>query len=100
MQIERNLADAELSAQTITRAHNISVRHLCTVWSDNPVPLREWIIRARLERARRQLTTGTLLPVAAVASRCGFTNTTHFARRFRDAYGIPPSEWQRQFAAC
>jgi AraC-like DNA-binding protein len=46
----------------------------------------------------RQLATGPLLPVAAVASRCGFTNVTHFARRFRDAYGIPPGEWQRQFA--
>jgi transcriptional regulator GlxA family with amidase domain len=63
------------------------------------VPLREWIIRARLERARRPLAAGPLLPVATVASRCGFTNATHFTRRFRDAYGIPPSEWQRQFTA-
>jgi AraC-like DNA-binding protein len=61
------------------------------------VPLREWIIRARLEQARRQLATGTLLPVGTVARRCGFTNVTHFARRFRDTYGIPPGEWQRQF---
>jgi AraC-like DNA-binding protein len=97
--IERHLFDAELSAQAIARAHHISVRHLYALWSVNPVPLREWIIRARLEQARRQLAADPSLPVATVASRCGFTNVTHFARRFRNAYGIPPSEWQRQFAA-
>jgi AraC-like DNA-binding protein len=96
--IERHIFDAELSAQKIARAHNISVRQLYVIWSVNSVPLREWIIRVRLERARRQLSTQTSLPVATVAARCGFANATHFARRFHDTYGIRPGEWRRQFA--
>lgn len=95
--IERHLPETDLSVQRIARAHHISVRHLYAVWSVNPVPLREWIIRARLERARRELASAAVLPVAAVASRCGFAKVTHFARRFRDAYGMPASEWQRLF---
>jgi AraC-like DNA-binding protein len=95
--IERHLPDSDLGASRIARAHHISVRHLYAVWSVNPVPLREWIIQARLERARRELASGAALPVATVASRCGFADATHFARRFRDAYGMPASEWQRLF---
>jgi AraC-like DNA-binding protein len=51
--VERHLFDTGLTAQTIARAHLVSVRHLYAVWSVNPVPFREWIIRARLEQARR-----------------------------------------------
>jgi AraC-like DNA-binding protein len=97
--IERHLPDSDLGAERIARAHHISVRQLYAVWSVSPVPLREWIIRTRLERARRELTSRTSLPVAAVAGRCGFADVTHFARRFRDAYGMAPGEWRRTFAS-
>lgn len=96
--IEQHLSDVKLNAETIARAHHISLRHLYAVWSANPVSLREWIIRARLERARRELMTSPSTPVSAIAGRCGFANVTHFARRFREAYGMPPSEWRRYVA--
>ncbi len=96
--ITRHLSAVGLSAETIARAHHISVRHLYAVWSASPIPLSEWIIRARLEQARRYLAVSSSVPVATVARHCGFTNLTHFARRFRDAYGMSPSEWQRYFS--
>jgi AraC-like DNA-binding protein len=97
--IERHHSDAKLNAETIARAHHISVRHLYAVWSVNSVPLREWIIRTRLERARRELATSASTPVSAVSGRCGFADVTHFSRRFRDAYGMSPNEWRRHFFA-
>jgi AraC-like DNA-binding protein len=35
------------------------------------------------------------MTIAAVARRWGFADATHFARRFRDAYGLSPREWRQ-----
>jgi AraC family transcriptional regulator, positive regulator of tynA and feaB len=93
--VEDHLNDPRLDAERIAAEHNISVRHLYNVWSGHELTLAQWIIRKRLERARRELTDcGRAVTVGAVARRCGFTNTAHFGRRFRDAYGISPREWR------
>jgi len=44
----------------------------------------------RLERAR-ELLARTSLPVAEVARATGFANATHFARRFRETFGLSPT---------
>jgi AraC-like DNA-binding protein len=33
--------------------------------------------------------------IGTVARRWGFTDSTHFSRRFRGAYGLSPREWRR-----
>jgi AraC-like DNA-binding protein len=59
--------------------------------------VRRWLIRERLEGARRTLASATSrnTSIAAVARRWGFTDPGHFAKRFRAAYGLSPREWQR-----
>jgi AraC family transcriptional regulator, positive regulator of tynA and feaB len=32
------------------------------------------------------------LTVSQIAARCGFVEASHFARRFRQAYGVGPTE--------
>lgn len=90
------LHDPELSADQIAAQHHISVRHLYTVWlaKTGQSPGR-WIMTQRLDRAAALLTGGggTPLPIGLVARRCGFTNVSHFSRRFRAAFGVPPSRW-------
>ena len=95
--VERHLAEPGLNAESIALAHNVSVRTLYNAWSAaNQVPLSQWIIAARLEGARAQLSGGTqAMTIAAVARRWGFADTTHFARRFRRAYGLSPREWRQ-----
>jgi AraC-like DNA-binding protein len=58
--------------------------------------LEKWIIHQRLESAREELAlpTHAPVPIAAVAHRWGFTDAGHFARRFRNLYGMSPREWQ------
>ena len=97
--VEQHVLDPDLSARSIAQVHHISVRHLYAVWSAWPLSLREHIIRARLEHARRQLAAHPAIPVTAIAHRCGFANAAHFTRRFHDAYGMPPSAWRRQSTA-
>ncbi|HEX3964168.1 MAG TPA: AraC family transcriptional regulator [Trebonia sp.] len=97
--IDSHLADPELSAGQIAVAHNVSLRHLYRAWarSDHGIPLAEWILRWRLDRARGQLTDRdpAEMTIAAIARGNGFTNPSHFARKFRQAFETTPREWRR-----
>jgi transcriptional regulator GlxA family with amidase domain len=95
--LDQHLAEPDLNAESIAFAHNVSVRTLYTAWSAGTrVPLGQWIIAARLAGARDQLSLGSqAMTIAAVARRWGFADATHFARRFRGAFGLSPREWQR-----
>jgi AraC family transcriptional regulator, positive regulator of tynA and feaB len=99
MYIDDHLADPELSAGQIAAAHSVSLRQLYRVWarSDHGVPLREWILRRRLERARGQLNdcNPVEMTIAAIARGNGFPNASHFARQFRQAFETTPREWRR-----
>lgn len=93
--VQQHLADPGLSPESIAQAHAISVRQLYKLWSDRELGLAEWIMRGRLDGARRDIAKGGSAGIAAVARRWGFTDTTHFARRFRAAYGLSPREWKQ-----
>jgi AraC family transcriptional regulator, positive regulator of tynA and feaB len=97
--IDDHLADPGLSAEQIAAAHSISLRQLYRVWAraDHGVPLAEWTLRRRLERARAQLTdrAPAELTIAAIARGNGFANASHFSRQFRQAFEMTPREWRR-----
>jgi AraC-like DNA-binding protein len=95
-----NFAYAELSADIIAREHHVSKRHLFKVWSTQPESLAETLVRIRLEKAKGLLTSGPSLPVGAVAHYCGFTDASHFSRRFRQAYGVSPVHYRRGAREC
>jgi AraC-like DNA-binding protein len=93
--VEHHLTEATLNVESIAAAHHVSVRRIYQVWASNELSLGQWIIRARLEGARRELARpGIAPPIAVVARRWGFADPTHFGRRFRTAYGLSPREWK------
>ena len=94
--IAQHLADPNLGAEPIARAMYISVRQLYKLWEAEPRPLGQWILERRLDAARRALSSprGRNQTVAAIARRWGFADSTHFSRRFRQAYGMSPREWR------
>jgi AraC-like DNA-binding protein len=95
--VRQHLADPDLRPATIAAAHNISVRYLYKICASADLSLEQWIIGERLRCAREEL----LRPdthrrtIAMVARRWGFTDPTHFTRRFRGTYGLTPSEMRR-----
>jgi AraC-like DNA-binding protein len=95
--VDQHLTEPDLSAESIAAAHHVSVRTLYNAWAAaSQIPLGQWIIAARLEGARAQLSQGTsAMTIAALAWRWGFADATHFARRFRSAYGLSPREWRQ-----
>ncbi|MER5643278.1 helix-turn-helix domain-containing protein [Streptosporangium sp. NPDC002524] len=95
--IHQNLGDADLRAETIAAAHQISVRYLYKLFQDQGLSVAAWIRSRRLERCRRDLADPALAsrPIHAVAARWGFTNSAHFSRVFRAAYGLSPADYRR-----
>jgi transcriptional regulator GlxA family with amidase domain len=53
-------------------------------------------MECRLERARDRLSVPTLADsVTDVALECGFRDLSHFAAKYHEKYGEPPSETLR-----
>ena len=91
-----HLRDPDLTPERIAAAHNVSVRQLYKACAAAGMSLERWIIDQRLEAARADLLTpsGRRRSIAATARACGFRDPSHFSRRFRDAYGMSPRDWQ------
>lgn len=96
--VRAHLGEPSLSPESIAAAHNISVRYLYKVCAQADFSLRQWIISERLRRARAELADPAAAgrTVANIARRWGFTDPTHFGRRFRTEYQQTPGEWRRQ----
>jgi AraC family L-rhamnose operon regulatory protein RhaS len=54
----------------------------------------DYLLRRRLEEARRLLRASPALSVEAVGRRVGFSHGNYFARIFRKAYGVTPAVWR------
>ncbi len=95
--VRQHLTDPGLSPASIAAAHNVSLRYLYRICEKAGFSLEQWIIGERLrgaaEELRRPDSRGRT--VAMVARRWGFTDPTHFTRRFRAAHGVTPAEWRR-----
>ncbi|GAA4742365.1 helix-turn-helix domain-containing protein [Nocardioides endophyticus] len=94
--VREHLTDRDLDPHTIAAANHVSVRHLYKTCAQADLHLEQWIINERLAGAHEELAraTSARLSITALARRWGFSSTSHFARRFRETYGLSPSEWQ------
>jgi AraC-like DNA-binding protein len=98
--VNQHLGDPDLSPDTVAAGLAISTRQLYRMCARVGLPPEQLIISSRLDRARRELAEpgARARTIATIARRCGFKDPTHFARRFRAAYGELPSEWQLRAA--
>ncbi len=98
--IDLHLADPELSAAMIARAHAISVRYLYVVLRSRGVSLGEYIRGQRIARARQLLADPVLgsRPLAEIARLSGFADYSTFARTLRASLGVSPRELRADLA--
>lgn len=95
--MSNGLSDPGLSPRAVAAGHRISVRTLHYAFAAGGTTFIEELVRMRLHQARQLLADPRLrqVPVIEIAARCGFTDPTHFARRFRRRFGIAPLAFRR-----
>ena len=91
------LEETDLSPLAVAAQHDISKRTLHYAFAAAGTTFVEQLMKLRLERAREILSDARHAAprIEDVATRCGFTDPSHFARRFRQKYGHAPLQYRR-----
>jgi AraC-like DNA-binding protein len=55
---------------------------------------KQFLLACQVQRAKQMLMERKL-PLAQIASECGFAHQSHFTSRFRQATGLTPTRWRR-----
>jgi AraC-like DNA-binding protein len=95
--IEKRLNDPTLNPSTVAAAAGVSVRYANAVLAEEHTSIARLIRTLRLERCRQALGDPGQAhrTVSEIAYSWGFSDMTHFARRFKMAFGMLPSEYRR-----
>ncbi len=90
--IEAHLESEDLEPSAIWKAANVSRSRLYRLFASEGGVAR-YVIQHRLLRAHHALTNpADPRTISAIAYDCGFTNVAHFARAFREAFGVTATQ--------
>ena len=91
--------EAGLTPGAIADSHGISKRYLHYLFAHTDSTFGRELMQMRLDCAHRLLSDAryAAMTVSEVAARCGFLEPSHFARRFRQAYGAGPVDFRASF---
>jgi AraC-like DNA-binding protein len=90
--------DQPLDRDQIAAAAGVHPRHVSNLFNRfSEETLSQFLLRARLERARRLLSTSDS-SVTDVSEICGFAGANHFVRAFRQRFGAPPGKYRNATA--
>ena len=94
--VDSRLADPELSADSLARELNVSVRTLQRAFTAAGETVISYIRQRRLEEARLALAAPSgHLSVTELAAHWQFADSSHFIRAFKKHYGSTPTEYAR-----
>ena len=94
--IDKHLSNPDLSLQGIASAHQISLRHLHSLFQSEGQTALQYLISQRLLRCRRDLSNPAMTgrTITEIALGWGFQHPTHFSRRFKSEFGLTPYEFR------
>ena len=95
-EIERRLPDPALDPETAAGAAGISVRYANALLAEEGLSLQRLIVSRRLERSRRALEDPAQAhrSIGEIAYAWGFSDQSHFTRRFKAAFGSAPRDYR------
>ena len=83
--------DETISLEQLAGVAGLSKYHFARAFKQSEgVTPHEYLVRWRVRRAR-ELLAGTELPLSEIALASGFSDQSHFARRFRERVDVTPS---------
>lgn len=99
--IEARLTDPSLDSATAAAAAGISVRYANSILAQEGTSIMRLVQSRRLERCRQALLNPDQAhrTLTDIAFGWGFSDMTHFARRFKTTYGLSPSDYRRTAGA-
>jgi AraC-like DNA-binding protein len=91
----RSRLDGKLSIAEIADACALSRSHFIRTFraSTGQTP-HQWLQAQRIEQARHLLRHSDM-PIAEIATQCGFADQSHFTRVFTQLVGTTPARWRR-----
>jgi AraC family transcriptional activator of tynA and feaB len=94
--IKDGFADPDFGPGEVAAKAGISLRYLQKLFTQRGSTCSEFIYSLRLDYAahllHRRALLGTSQPLSEVAYACGFSDYTHFARKFRRRFGHAPGD--------
>ncbi|HEY0278754.1 MAG TPA: helix-turn-helix domain-containing protein [Solirubrobacterales bacterium] len=93
-EVERSLADPELSPGIVADRIGVSTRYLHRLFEDRGQSFGRHLLARRLERCQAALVDPGLshLTVGEIAWRNGFTDPSYLARAYRRRFGVSPTQ--------
>lgn len=97
-EIEKCLADPNLKPARAAGLAGMSVRYANMLLAEEGLSLERFIVQRRLERCRQALADPhqSRRMIGDIAFAWGFSDHSHFTRRFRAAFGMTPAEYRAQ----
>ena len=97
--INDGFADPDFGPCEVATEAGISLRYTQKLFTERNSTCSDFIYSVRLDHAARLLSRraslGTSQPLSEIAYACGFSDYTHFARKFRRRFGHPPGAHRR-----
>lgn len=92
------LQTPKLSPAKVAAEMGISIRYLHALFRDEGTTFSNWLWAQRLDACRAKIcsTEAAHQSIGALALEFGFSNFSHFSRRFRQAYGISARDLRLQ----
>ncbi len=96
--IDARLSDPDLKPTAAAAAAGISVRYANDLLSGEDFSVERYILHRRLERCRSTLADPLQAHrmIGEIAFSWGFSDHSHFTRRFREAFGMTPGDCRRR----
>ena len=89
--IDAHLAEA-LTLQDLAQVAHLSAYHFAHMFKQSThMSPHQYVLQRRLQQAR-DLIRSSNEPIIDIALQCGFGNASHFSRRFKQHFGILPSQ--------
>jgi len=95
-EIGKRLADPSLKPAQAASVAGMSVRYANMLLAEEGLSLERFIVKGRLERCRQALADPLQArrTIGDIAFAWGFSDHSHFTRRFRAAFGVTPAEYR------